>query len=68
MGYDPANVNVAELLLKKKNEDIVALRKQLKLPPSEHPQTKEIMQKQAEKDDMMKIIFQLTGQIKEMEI
>ena len=32
VGYDPSNVQVAELLIKKKNDDIVALRKQLKLP------------------------------------
>lgn len=56
------------MLLKKNNEDIAALRKQLKLTPSEHPQAKEIIQEQNDKDDMMNIIFQLTGQIKEMEI
>ena len=32
LGYDPANVKVVEELIKKKNEHIVALRKQLKLP------------------------------------
>lgn len=35
--YDPANIKAAELLVKKKNEDIAALRKQVKLPQSEHP-------------------------------
>ena len=38
VGYDPSNVKAAEQLVKKKNEDIAALRKQLKLPPTEHPQ------------------------------
>ena len=52
----------------KKNEEIVALRKQLKLPPTEHPQAREIVQEQNQKDDMMNLIFQLAGQIKEMEI
>ena len=44
------------------------MRKQLKLPSSEHPQAKEIIQGHNEKDDMMNLIFQLTAQIKEMEI
>ena len=35
VGYDPKNVKVAEELIKKKNADIVALKKQLKLPPTE---------------------------------
>ena len=37
VGYDPANVKAVEQLVKKKNEDIAALRKQLKLPPTKHP-------------------------------
>ena len=40
VGYDPANVKVAEQLVKKKNEDIAVLRKQLKFPSTEHPQAK----------------------------
>ena len=50
MGYDPSNIQAAELLVKKKNEDIAALRKQLKLPQSEHPQTKEILEDQRDKE------------------
>ena len=37
---DPSDFPEVEILIKKKNEDIEALRKQLKLPQSEHPQTK----------------------------
>ena len=59
VGYDPANVKVAEQLVKKKNEDIAALRKRIKLPSTEHPQAKEIIQEQTQKDDMMNLIFQL---------
>ena len=40
VGYNPSNIKAAELLVKKKNEDIAALRKHLKLPQSEHAQTK----------------------------
>ena len=54
-------------MIKKKNDDIAALRKQLKLPQSKHPQTKEILQDQSEKEEMMKLILKLTAQIKEME-
>lgn len=68
IGYDPTNIKVAEPLVKKKNEDIAASRKQLKLPQSEHPQTKEVLQEQKEKDEMMNLILQLAAQIKEMEV
>ena len=40
---DPSNIEVAKALIKQKNQDIAALRKQLKLPQSEHPQEKEIL-------------------------
>ena len=60
VGYDPTNIKAEKLLVKKKNEDIAALRKQLKLPQSEHPQTKEFLQEQKEKDEMMSLILQLT--------
>ena len=36
-GADPSNTEVAKNLIRQKNEDISALRKQLKLPQSEHP-------------------------------
>ena len=34
IGYDPSNVKAVEEMLKKKNDDITSLRKQLKLPPT----------------------------------
>ena len=40
--YDPSNVKEVEEMLKKKNADIASLRKQLKLPPTENSQAKEI--------------------------
>ena len=57
VGYDPTNIKATEALVKKKNEDIVALRKQLKLPQSEHPKTKEDIQEQKEKYEMMSLII-----------
>ena len=64
VGYDPSNVQAAEMQIKKKNEDIATLRKHLNLPQSEHPQTKEILQEKSEKEEMMKFILKLTTQIK----
>jgi len=33
LGHNPKDVKPIEAMIKKKNEDIAALRKQLKLPP-----------------------------------
>jgi hypothetical protein len=67
IGYDPANVKAAEEMIKKKNADIASLRKQLKLPPTEDPQTKEIAEKEGEKDEMLKLLMEQNAQLKEME-
>ena len=37
IGVDPSNIQVAQALIKQKNEDIAALRKQLKFPLDAHP-------------------------------
>ena len=42
IGYDPKGVNDAEEIIKKKNLDIATLRKQLKLPATKGPLTKDI--------------------------
>lgn len=42
LGYDPNSVKFAEEMIKRKNDDIQSLRKQLKLHTTEYPQTKEI--------------------------
>ena len=44
IGVYPSNIQVSQASIKQKNEDIAALRKQLKLPQNEHPQAKEILQ------------------------
>jgi hypothetical protein len=58
IGYDPSNVKEVEDMLKKKNTDIASLRKQLKLPPTEDAQAKEIAEKEGEKDEMLKLIME----------
>ena len=67
LGYDPANVNVAEELIKKKNADIAALKKQLKLPATEDSLAKEISETEAEKVDMLKLILEQSTQMKQKE-
>jgi hypothetical protein len=65
--YNPSNVKAVEMILKKKNVDITSLRKQLKLPPMEDAQTKEITKIEVEKDKMLKLIMEHNAQLKEME-
>jgi hypothetical protein len=67
IGYDPSNMKVAEEMIKKKNADIASLRKQLKLPPTEDSQVKEIAEKEGEKDEMVKLLMEQNAQLKEME-
>jgi len=58
IGYDPSNVKAAEEMIKKKNADIASLRNQLKLPPTEDSQAKEIVEMEGEKDEMLKLIIE----------
>ena len=64
LGHDPKDVKAVESLIKKKNDDIVALRKQLKLPPLIHPQTEEVIKKQNE-EELMDLILKLNENLKE---
>ena len=66
MGHDPKDVKVAESLIKKKNEDIAALRKQLKLPPLIHRQTVEVIEKKNE-EELMDLVLKLNEHLKETE-
>lgn len=54
-------------MIKNKNVDIQALRKQLKLPTTEHPQAKEVGQLEKEKENMFKLIVEQNVQIQKME-
>jgi hypothetical protein len=56
--YDPSNVKVTEEMIKKKNVDIASLRKQLKFPPTEDSQDKEIVEAENEKEELLKLIMQ----------
>jgi hypothetical protein len=58
IGYDPSNVKEVEEMLKKKNVDISSLRKQLKLPPTEDSQAKEMAETEGEKEEMLKLTME----------
>lgn len=61
LSHNPKDVKALEALIKKKNEDIVALRKQLKLPPLLHPQTAEVIEKKNE-EELMDLVLKLNEQ------
>jgi hypothetical protein len=65
--YDTLNVKLVEEMLKKKNVDIASLRKQLKMPPIEDSQAKEIAETEGGKDEILKLITKQNAQLKEME-
>lgn len=67
LGYDLANINVAEELVKKKNLDMATLRKQLKLPAIEDPLAKDIEETGTQKANMMKLNIEQNAQLKKME-
>ena len=59
LGHGPSDVKGTEKLIKKKNEDIETLTKQLKLPHLQHPYTKEVLESQTNHEEMMDIVLQL---------
>lgn len=52
LGHDPNDPKGVQVLMKKKDEDIAALRKMVKIPPSLHPQTKGVSQQRKDQDVM----------------
>ena len=62
LGHDPKDAKSIKALIKKKEEDIAALRKQLKLPPSRRPQTAEIIEQKSE-EDMMELLIKLNERL-----
>lgn len=58
LGHDLKDAKGIKALIKKKEEDIAALRKQLKLPITMHPQTTEVVQEK-EAEDMMDLLMKM---------
>ena len=57
LGHDPSDPKGVKALMKKKDDDLNALKKRLKLQPTEHPQTAEL-QKQKQADDQLDLLMQ----------
>ena len=50
LGHDPSDPKAVQALMKKKHEDIVALRKMVKIPATLHPQTEDVAQQRKDQD------------------
>ena len=66
LGHDPKDPKGVRALMKKKDDDIAALRKRLRLPLTEHPQTAELVQ-QKEAEDTLDLLMQMNQRIIQME-
>jgi hypothetical protein len=66
LGHDPKDPKGTQALIRKKEEDIVALRKQMKLPVTIHPQTAEVAQQQ-EVEDVVSLLMRMNERIMETE-
>ena len=64
LGHNPKDIKSIEALIKKKDDDIAALRKQMKLPASRHPQTQEVL-KENSQGEMMELLLKMTEQLSE---
>jgi len=66
LGHNPKDTKGIEALIKKKEDDIAALRKQLKIPASRHPQTQEVIKGNSQ-EEMMELLLNLTERLNETE-
>jgi len=56
LGHDPNDPKGVQALMKKKDEDIAALKKLVKLPPTLHPQTEGVAQQRKDQDVVAKLL------------
>ena len=66
MGHDPKDPKGTQALIRKKEEDIATLRRQMKLPVTIHPQTAEVAQQQ-EVEDVVSLLMRMNQRILETE-
>ena len=66
LGHDPKDAKGIKALMKKKEEDIAALKKQLRLPLTMHPQATELIQEK-ESEEMMDLLMKMNQRIIQME-
>jgi hypothetical protein len=65
-GYNPKDLKGAKALMKKKEDDIAALRRQAKLPPTIHPDTAQLAQEK-QVDQAMELLLAMNQRLAEME-
>jgi len=66
LGHDPMDPKGIQALIKKKEEDITALKKKLKLLITMHPQTTKFAQ-QKEEEDVMVLLMRMNERLAEIE-
>jgi len=66
LGHNPKDSKRIKALMKKKEDDITTLWKQLKMPITMHPQTVEVVQEKA-KEDMMDFLMKMNQSLNETE-
>lgn len=66
LGHNPKDPKTTKVLIKKKEDDIVALKKQLKLPTTMHPQATKFV-KEKEEEDMMELLIKVNQRLSETE-
>jgi len=66
LGLDPKDPKGVRALMKKKDVDIATLKKRLRLPPTEHPQTAELVQ-QKEAQDTLDLLMKMNQRVIQME-
>ena len=62
LGHDPKDPKGIKALMKKKEDDIAALRKQARLPATIHPQTVELAQEK-QVDETMDLLLKMNQRI-----
>lgn len=65
--HDPANIKATKEVIKRKEEYIQALRNQLKLPSTKHPQAKEVASIKMGKENLLIIVVEHNTQILKMQ-
>ena len=66
LGHDPKDPKGVRALMKKKDDDIASLRKRLRLPPTEHPQTAELIQEN-KTEDTLDLLMKMNQRVIQME-
>lgn len=66
LGHYPKDIKASEQLIKKKSDDITTLKKQLKIPQLQDPQTQEVLESQNKHEELMELVPKLNDQLREI--